>query len=192
MPHRTTPSPISILLVDDDAGDVVLTRKALEDSKLINTLDVAKDGVEAMEYLLQKGTFTDAKRPDLILLDLNMPRKDGRETLMEIKRDPGLNSIPIVILTTSNADRDVVQRFDLQATSYVTKPVDLAQFTEIVCSLSGFWFCLVTQTDDPECQLVKQVASIALADDPEDDLNPSGLLSNETNGNHSPGIECRN
>ncbi len=143
MPHRTTPSPISILLVDDDAGDVVLTRKALEDSKLINTLDVAKDGVEAMEYLLQKGTFTDAKRPDLILLDLNMPRKDGRETLAEIKSHEQLKHIPIVVLTTSDADKDVSQIYDLQASCYVTKPVDLQQFTRVVHSIKEFWVRIV-------------------------------------------------
>jgi len=134
---------IDILLVEDDAGDVLLTQKALQKGKVVNSLNVAVDGVEAMEYLRQEGKFKDASRPDLILLDLNMPRKDGRETLAEIKNDPELRSIPVVILTTSGADYDVMESYDLQANCYVTKPVDLAQFTNVVQTLKEFWLCAV-------------------------------------------------
>ena len=135
--------PIEILLVDDDPGDVLLTQKALKNGKLFNTLNVAKDGVEAMEYLRQQGQFKDATRPDLILLDLNMPRKNGKETLEEIKNDPDLKTIPVVVLTTSDADKDVLQSYDLNAACYVTKPVDIQQFTNVVNSLKEFWLCVV-------------------------------------------------
>ncbi|MCL4123234.1 UNVERIFIED_CONTAM: hypothetical protein GTU68_031408 [Idotea baltica] len=130
--------PIDILLVDDDDGDVLLTQKALEKSNIYNSLSVARDGVEAMEFLRNEAQFSDAPRPDLVLLDLNMPRKDGWETLIEIKSEPNLSSIPVVILTTSDADQDVVESYDLQASCYVTKPVDLAQFTNVVQKLQGF------------------------------------------------------
>ncbi|MDB4766288.1 response regulator [bacterium] len=135
--------PIDILLVDDDPGDVLLTQKALKSGKLFNSLNVAKDGVEALEYLRREGRFKDATRPDLILLDLNMPRMNGEETLTEIKNDPDLKSIPVVVLTTSNADKDVIQSYDLQASCYVSKPVDLGQFTNVVQSLKEFWLCVV-------------------------------------------------
>ena len=134
---------VDILLVDDDEGDVLLTKKALKKGKIFNSVNVARDGVEAMAYLRQEGEFKDASRPDLILLDLNMPRKDGKETLTEIKNDPSLRSIPIVVLTTSDADNDVMQSYDLQASSFVTKPVDLKQFTNVVQSLQEFWLCVV-------------------------------------------------
>lgn len=135
--------PIDILLVEDDPGDVLLTRKALESGKICNSLSVANDGVEALKYLRREGRFTEAVRPDLILLDLNMPKKDGRETLAEIKADPSLKSIPVVVLTTSEVDRDLVQSYDLQASCYVTKPVDLEQFTTVVRSINSFWLCVV-------------------------------------------------
>jgi len=135
--------PIDILLVDDDEGDILLTQKALKSGKIYNSLNVAKDGVEAMEYLRKQGQFKEAKRPDLILLDLNMPRKNGKETLEEIKNDPDLKSIPVVVLTTSDADIDVLQSYDLHASCYVTKPVDLQQFTTVVNSLKEFWLCVV-------------------------------------------------
>ena len=135
--------PINILLVDDDDGDVILTRKALEKGKIFNSLSVVSDGVDAMRFLRQKDEFADSTRPDLILLDLNMPRKDGRETLAEIKQDPNLRNIPVVVLTTSDADQDIGKSYDLQASCYVTKPVDLNQFTSVVQSLKDFWFCVV-------------------------------------------------
>ena len=135
--------PIDILLVDDDPGDVLLTQKALKNGKLFNSLNVAKDGVEAMEYLRCEGKFKDATRPDLILLDLNMPRKNGKETLSELKSDPDLKTIPVVVLTTSDADKDVLQSYDLHASCYVTKPVDVAQFAKVVNSLKEFWLCVV-------------------------------------------------
>ena len=135
--------PINILLVDDDEGDVLLTQKALQKSRIYNTLDVARDGVEAMQYLRREGKFQDVPRPGLILLDLNMPRKDGRETLAEIKNDKDLRLIPVVVLTTSDADHDVLQSYDLQANCYITKPVDLQQFTDVIQALQDFWLCIV-------------------------------------------------
>ena len=129
---------IDILLVDDDPGDVLLTQKALKNDKVYNSLNVAKDGVEALEYLRRQGPFKDATRPDLILLDLNMPRKNGKETLEAIKNDPELKTIPVVVMTTSDADKDVLQNYDLQAACYVTKPVDIQQITNVVNSLKKF------------------------------------------------------
>jgi len=134
---------IDILLVDDDEGDVLLTQKALKNQKLYNSLSVVSDGVECMQLLRKEAPFEDAVRPDLILLDLNMPRKDGRETLAEIKNDDDLKSIPVVVLTTSDADHDISKSYDLQASCYVTKPVDLKQFLNVVQSLQEFWLCVV-------------------------------------------------
>ena len=136
-------NPINILLVEDDEGDVLLTQKALQKSKIYNTLSVARDGVEALQFLRREGKFKDEQRPGLVLMDLNMPRKDGRETLAEIKNDPNLRSIPVVVLTTSDADQDVLQSYDLQANCYITKPVDLTQFTRVIQQLQDFWLCLV-------------------------------------------------
>ena len=136
-------SPIDILLVEDDEADVELTRRAFKNGKVYNSLSVVGDGVDALSFLRREGKFADAVRPDLILLDLNMPRKDGRETLEELKADPALRSIPVVVLTTSDADRDIVQSYDLQASCYVTKPVDLKQFTDVVKSIKNFWLCVV-------------------------------------------------
>ena len=135
--------PVDILLVDDDEGDVLLTQKALKKGKISNSLSVARDGVEALQFLRNEGEFKDAPRPDMILLDLNMPRMDGRETLAEIKKDPELKTIPVIVLTTSDADQDIVKSYDLQASCYVTKPVDLAQFTRVVQTLQEFWLCVV-------------------------------------------------
>lgn len=139
------PSPrfIEILLVDDDEADVLLTRRALQNGKLYNTIRVAKDGVEAMAHLRQKNEYADAPRPDLVLLDLNMPRKDGREVLAEMKQDRDLRTIPVVILTTSDSDQDIVSMYDLHANCYVTKPVDLEQFTKIVKEIKHFWISVV-------------------------------------------------
>jgi CheY-like chemotaxis protein len=138
------PKLIDILLVDDDPGDVLLTRKALSNGKIYNKLHVAEDGIEALSFLRREGKFADAPRPELILLDLNMPRKDGRETLAEIKADENLRGIPVVILTTSDADQDVAKSYNLQASCYITKPVDLEQFTKVVQSIKNFWLCVVT------------------------------------------------
>jgi CheY-like chemotaxis protein len=130
---------IEILLVEDNPGDVRLTIEALRESKVRNNLHVASDGVEAMERLRRH----DAPRPDLILLDLNLPKKDGRQVLAEIKADPGLKTIPVVILTTSQAEQDVLSSYQLQANCYITKPVDLEQFITVVKSIEDFWLTIV-------------------------------------------------
>ena len=136
-------SPIDILLVEDNPGDVRLTTEALKDSKVRNTLNVAADGVEALEYLRREGKFSAMTRPDLILLDLNLPRKTGIEVLAEIKDDERLRRIPVVILTTSSAEEDIVKSYNLHANCYITKPVDLTQFINIVQSIDNFWFTIV-------------------------------------------------
>ncbi len=133
-----------ILLVDDNPGDVRLAKEGLKESKVINNLHVVDDGVEAMAFLRKEGNYADAVTPDLILLDLNLPKKDGREVLAEIKGDKDLKRIPIVVLTTSQAEEDVMETYDLHANCYVTKPVDLDQFVNIVKSLNNFWFEMVT------------------------------------------------
>jgi len=135
--------PAEILLIEDNPGDVRLTLEALKDSKVRNHLSVAKDGVEAMDFLSQQGPYVDAPRPDLILLDLNLPRKDGREVLAEIKQDPRWRSIPVVILTTSDAALDVLRSYDLHANCYISKPVDLDSFLHIVKSVEDFWLTIV-------------------------------------------------
>jgi len=135
--------PVEILYVEDDPGDVLLTKEALSDGKVCNQLHVVGDGVEAMEFLRREGEFANAPRPDLILLDLNMPRKDGRETLAEIKADPDLDTIPVIILTTSDAEQDILKSYKLKANCYITKPVDLDKFTEVVRMIQEFWFCVV-------------------------------------------------
>jgi two-component system, chemotaxis family, response regulator Rcp1 len=137
------PRPIEILLVEDNPGDVRLTIEALRDAKVHNRVSVAKDGVEAMAFLRREGQYGDARRPDLILLDLNLPRKDGREVLAEIKADAGLKHIPVVILTTSRAEQDILKSYDLHANCYVTKPVDLDQFITVVRSIENFWLTVV-------------------------------------------------
>ena len=134
---------IDILLVEDNPGDVRLTREALKEGKVLNNLHVAEDGVEALEFLRKEGRFSAADRPDIIFLDLNLPRKDGREVLAEVKSDPELRSIPVVILTTSKAEEDVVRTYDLHANCYITKPVDLDQFITVVQSVEEFWFNIV-------------------------------------------------
>lgn len=136
-------TPIEILYVEDDPGDVILTKKAIAHAKVKNNLSVAKDGVEALEMLKKKGAFADQPRPDLILLDLNMPRMDGRKFLEVVKSDADLKAIPVVVLTTSDAELDILQSYKLQASCFITKPVDLAQFTHVVRSIEDFWFCLV-------------------------------------------------
>jgi CheY-like chemotaxis protein len=134
---------VDILLVEDNPGDVRLTKEALKDAKVINEIYVAKDGVEAMEFLHKQGSFTEAPIPDMILLDLNLPRKDGREVLAEIKKDPKLKHIPVIVLTTSKADEDIIKTYNLHANAYITKPVDLNRFVEIIHTLEEFWFSIV-------------------------------------------------
>ena len=135
--------PVEILLVEDDPGDVRLTRESLQDDKLWNKLNVVKDGVEALEYLRREGAFEGATRPNLILLDLNLPRKSGLEVLREIKADPDLRGIPVVVLTSSKAEEDVRGTYDSHANCYVTKPVDLEQFITVVRSIEQFWLSIV-------------------------------------------------
>jgi len=135
--------PVDILLVDDSPADVDLTREALRDARMLNRMFVVGDGVEALAFLRREGTHADAPRPDLILLDLNMPRMNGREVLAEIKSDPKLRRIPVVILTTSQAETDILQTYDLHANCFVTKPVELDQFVEVAKSIEGFWLSLV-------------------------------------------------
>lgn len=138
---------MNILLAEDNEGDVRLTREAMKEGKLAINLHIAKDGVETMEFLRREGKFADATRPDIILLDLNMPRKDGREALAEIKADDDLKSIPVVILTTSSAEEDVMKTYDLHANCYITKPVDMDQFIKVVQTVEEFWFSIVKLPD---------------------------------------------
>jgi len=130
-------------MAEDNPGDVTLTRKALEEGKLANNLHVVNDGVEAMAYLNGEGEYADRPRPDLILLDLNMPRKDGREVLEDIKSDDDLKRIPVVVLTSSEAEEDVAKSYELHANAYLTKPIDFDGFLEIVGSLEEFWLEVV-------------------------------------------------
>jgi CheY-like chemotaxis protein len=134
---------ISVLLVDDDPGDVLLVREAFEDHKVGNLLSVVSDGVQALEYVRGQGSYGDAPRPDLILLDLNLPRKSGIEVLEEIKSDPTLSTILIVVLTTSEAEEDILRAYKLHANAYITKPVDFEQFTKIVHQIDDFFIGLV-------------------------------------------------
>ena len=134
---------ISVLLVDDDQGDVLLVREAFEDHKVGNMLSVVSDGVEALQYVRQEGSYADAVRPDLILLDLNLPRKSGIEVLEEIKSDPELSTILVVVLTTSEAEEDIMRAYKLHANAYITKPVDFEQFTKIVHQIDDFFIGLV-------------------------------------------------
>jgi two-component system, chemotaxis family, response regulator Rcp1 len=135
--------PIEILLVEDNPGDVRLTREVLRDGKISNHMSVASDGEEAMDLLYRKGQYAGAARPDVILLDLNLPRKDGREVLDEIKQSPELRSIPIVILTTSAAEADIIKTYNLHANCYIVKPVDLPQFINVVKYIQDFWLTIV-------------------------------------------------
>jgi CheY-like chemotaxis protein len=136
--------PVEILLVEDNPGDVDLTQEALENSKIRNTLSVAVDGEEAMDFLRRRGKFEAAPRPDLILLDLNMPKKDGREVLAEIKADDDLRRIPVVIMTSSDEEKDVFESYNLHANCYITKPIDLHQFLHVVKAIEDFWLTIVS------------------------------------------------
>ena len=135
--------PIDILLVEDNAGDSRLALEALKESKLRNNLHIVTDGMEAMDFLYKKGKYEQVPRPDLILLDLNLPKKDGREVLAEIKSDPDLKRIPVVILTISKAEEDVLKTYNLHANCFITKPLDLNQFVTVVKSIEDFWLTIV-------------------------------------------------
>jgi CheY-like chemotaxis protein len=135
--------PIEILLVEDNPGDVRLTIEALRDTKVLNNLSFAKDGVEAIAFLRREREYVNAVRPDIILLDLNLPKKDGREVLAEIKADLNLRSIPVVVLTTSQAEEDILKSYNLHANCYIAKPVDLDQFVTVVQTIEGFWLTIV-------------------------------------------------
>ncbi len=134
---------VEILLIEDNPGDVRLTIEALKESKIMNNMHVADDGIEAMSFLKKEGIYKDKPRPDLIILDLNLPRKDGREVLGEIKSEDSLKQIPIVILTTSEAEEDIIKSYELHANCYITKPVDMEQFIKVVKSVGDFWFSIV-------------------------------------------------
>lgn len=134
---------VEILLVEDNPGDIRLTMEALKDIKVLNQVSVAKDGVEALAFLRHEGKYREAVRPDLILLDLNLPKKDGREVLEAIKGNGELRRIPVVVLTTSEAEQDILKAYDLHANSYITKPVDLEQFMRVVKLVEEFWFTIV-------------------------------------------------
>jgi two-component system, chemotaxis family, response regulator Rcp1 len=135
--------PIVILLVEDNVGDVRLTREAFKEGRVSNMLLVASDGIEAMARLRRQGAYLDAPRPDLILLDLNIPKMDGRQVLTEIKADPNLKRIPVVVLTTSKAEEDIVRTYDLNANCYITKPVDFDKFLAVIKSIDEFWLSIV-------------------------------------------------
>ena len=136
--------PVEILLIEDNPGDILLTQKSLSDSKLMNNLHVVKDGEEAIGYLHKEGGFANAIRPDLILLDLNLPKKSGHEVLEEIKSNKDLKCIPVVILSTSTSEKDILGSYNNYANCYIAKPVDLTQFQTIVKSIEDFWFSIVT------------------------------------------------
>lgn len=140
---RSIGDPIDILLVEDNPGDARLTQEALREGKVYNTLYVVEDGEEAISFLQRTGEYTDCPKPDLILLDLNLPKKNGIEVLREIKKDDELKLIPTVILTTSNAEEDILASYSLYANCYITKPVDLPQFYEVIKSVEDFWFTVV-------------------------------------------------
>ena len=143
MNTNTSGRPIEILLVEDNPGDARLTMEALRDTKVSNNVSVVEDGVEALAFLRRQGAHAGAPRPDIVLLDLNLPKKDGREVLAEIKADEDLKKIPVVILTTSESDEDILKAYSLHANCYVRKPVDLDQFIKVVQSIEDFWFTIV-------------------------------------------------
>ena len=143
MIFESQPMPVDILLVEDNAGDVRLTQEVLKSSKVRNKLIIASNGKEALDCLRKQGKFVGTPRPDLILLDLNLPVMDGREVLEKIKDDPDLKRIPVVVLKTSKAEEDILKTYNLHANCYVTKPVDLDQFVKVVRSLEDFWLAIV-------------------------------------------------
>ena len=135
--------PVEILLIEDNAGDVGLIEEVFEEAKIKNNIHVAEDGEEAVLYLRGKGKFSGSPRPDIIILDLNLPKKDGREVLREIKEDKYLHNIPVIVLTTSNAEKDILRAYELHANAYVTKPLDFDQFINVVGSIVNFWLGVV-------------------------------------------------
>ena len=135
--------PVEFVLAEDNPGDVRLTKEALRDSKVLNNLNVVQDGVEALAFLHREGKYADAPRPDVVLLDLNLPKKDGRQVLEVIKSDPALKRIPVVIITSSEAEQDIMRTYDLHANCYVAKPVDLDQFIKVIQSIENFWLTIV-------------------------------------------------
>ena len=143
MTNQSTGRAIEILLVEDNPGDVRLTQEALREGKVLNNLNVVNDGVQALAYLRQEGQYSGATRPDIILLDLTLPKKDGREVLAEVKGDANLKRIPVVVLTTSQDETDILKSYELQANAYVTKPVDLNQFIKVLQSFEDFWLSIV-------------------------------------------------
>ena len=143
MRDRELTRPVEILLVEDSPDDVELTQEALKEGKVWHNLSVVADGVEAIEFLRRQGKHSNAPQPDIILLDLNLPRKDGREVLEEVKADPQLKHIPVVVLTTSNAEQDILKSYKLHANCYITKPVDLDQFFSVIKALENFWLTVV-------------------------------------------------
>jgi CheY-like chemotaxis protein len=143
MNSATECGPIEILLVEDNPGDVRLTKEALKEGRFANIINVAVDGFEAMAFLRREGKYANASRPDLILLDLNLPKKNGREVLADIKADSDLKRIPVVVLTSSQAEKDIVATYNLHANCYITKPVDFEQFICVVRSIEDFWFAVV-------------------------------------------------
>jgi chemotaxis family two-component system response regulator Rcp1 len=153
MTEQAAGRAIEILLVEDNPGDVRLTVEALKEGKVLNRMSVAQDGVEALAFLRRApaGRYAHAPRPDLILLDLNLPRMDGREVLNEIKQDANLRCIPVVILTTSQAEQDILESYELHANCYVTKPADLAQFMRVIQSIEDFWLTLVKLPPNEKC-----------------------------------------
>jgi two-component system response regulator len=135
--------PINILLVEDNPGDAELTREAFDSAKIANHLHIVDDGAEAIDFVFRRGKYADAPRPDIILLDLNLPKKDGREVLSEIKKDKDLSEIPVVVLTTSQAEEDILRAYKLHANCYIAKPVDFTQFMHVISSIEDFWLTIV-------------------------------------------------
>jgi CheY-like chemotaxis protein len=144
---RQDGTPIEVLLVEDDPGDVLMTQEAFQEHKVRNRLTVVSDGAEALAYLRREGVYEGAVRPDLVLLDLNLPRRDGREVLAEVKDDPDMRRIPIVVLTTSQAEEDILRSYDLHANAFVSKPVDFDRFVEVVRQIDEFFFTVVRLPD---------------------------------------------
>jgi CheY-like chemotaxis protein len=144
-----TPHVCEVLLVEDNPADARLTQEALRESKMLNRLHHVKDGIEALQFLRREGPYHDAPTPQVILLDLNLPRKDGRQVLSEMKQDPELRLIPVVVLTTSEAERDILKSYELHANCYITKPVDLDKFINIVRTIEAFWLAIVTLPSRP-------------------------------------------
>ncbi len=144
MSTKTMNGQVEILLVEDILDDVIMTKRALKKGKVSNNVNVVSNGVEALSYLRREESYADAPRPDLILLDLNMPKKDGREVLAEIKSDDQLKQIPVIVLTTSQAEQDILDAYSLHANCYIAKPVDLGEFMKIIDSLENFWFNIAT------------------------------------------------